>query len=186
MPGNASQHLWRVRPVGRQADQALVAHSEDDRSEQRRSRAGRGGEGRQRGAGSAEPCRRPWPGDEDSLARRLLGCSRDLSMRRHRQSAAPGRRAALGAKACRGEAVALFKVRGEQNPADVLTKPLGHPVLDGRLLRLRVYREEGRAASAPAASADVDASLAAAAPATLRDVIWDDDRPSWADLRDDA
>ncbi len=76
------------------------------------------------------------------------------------------------------------KVKGELNPADLLTKPLGRVVLDGHLDRLRLRREEGRAASAPAAFAEVDTSLAALAPRFLRDTL-DEDRPQWADLDDD-
>ena len=55
----------------------------------------------------------------------------------------------------------MFKVRGELNPADLLTKALGRAVLDGHLDRLCVHREKGRAVSAPAASAEVDTALAA-------------------------
>ena len=51
----------------------------------------------------------------------------------------------------RDGAVALYKVKGERNPADLLTKPLGRATLDGHLDHLRVRREAGRAASAPAA-----------------------------------
>ena len=68
-------------------------------------------------------------------------------------------------------AVSLFKVQGELNPADLLTKALSRTVLDGHLDRLRVYREDGRAVSAPAASAEVDTRLAV--------------RRSWADIAND-
>jgi hypothetical protein len=62
----------------------------------------------------------------------------------------------------RDGAVALYKVKGELNPADLFTKPLGRAILDAHLGRLRACREAGRAASAPAASAEVDTSLASA------------------------
>ena len=71
----------------------------------------------------------------------------------------------------RSAAVELFKVRGEVNPADLLTKPLVRAVMDGRLRVLGARREAGRAASAPAASAEVNAALAAKA--------------SWADLTEE-
>ena len=73
---------------------------------------------------------------------------------------------------------------GELNPADLLTKPLARAVLDGHLERLRLRRLGGRAASAPAASTEVDTSLAAPAPRVLRDTL-SGDRPQWADLQDD-
>ena len=76
------------------------------------------------------------------------------------------------------EVVELYKVKGELNPADLLTKPLGRVVLDGHLDRLRLRREEGRAASAPAASAEVDTSLAAPAPRFLRDTLDGSPHPS--------
>jgi hypothetical protein len=73
--------------------------------------------------------------------------------------------------------VDLYKVQGEQNPADMLTKPLGRATLDGHMGRARLSRIEGRAASAPAASTEVDTTLAAPRQA-LRDVL-DKDRPRW-------
>ena len=45
----------------------------------------------------------------------------------------------------------LFKVRGDQNPADVLTKSVPREVLDRHLRTLGLQRTEGRAASAPQA-----------------------------------
>jgi len=71
----------------------------------------------------------------------------------------------------RSAAVELFKVRGEVNPADLLTKPLVRAVMDGHLRVLGARREAGRAASAPAASAEVNTALAAKAP--------------WADIVDE-
>ena len=84
----------------------------------------------------------------------------------------------------RDEAVALYKVKGELNPADLLAKPLGRAALDARLHHLRARREAGRAASAPAASAEVDTSLAAAAPRVLKDT-HEGARPRWADLAEE-
>ena len=84
----------------------------------------------------------------------------------------------------RDGAVTLFKVKGEHNPADLLTKPLGRAALDTHLLHLRMCREAGRAASAPAASAEVATSLAAAAPRVLRDT-YGEPRPRWADLAEE-
>ena len=84
----------------------------------------------------------------------------------------------------RDEAVALYKVKGELNPADLLTKPLGRAALDAHLHHLRARREAGRAASAPAASAEVDTSLAAAAPRVLKDT-HEGARPRWADLAEE-
>ena len=63
-------------------------------------------------------------------------------------------------------------------------KPLGRATLDGHLDHLRVRREAGRAASAPAASDEVDTSLAAAAPQVLRDTFREA-RPRWADLAEE-
>ena len=77
--------------------------------------------------------------------------------------------------------VDLYKVKGELNPADMLTKPLGRVTLDGHMERLLLHRLEGRAASAPAASAEVDTSLAAAAPGCLREAV-PEGRPRWADV----
>ena len=45
----------------------------------------------------------------------------------------------------------LFKVRGHQNPADVLTKSVPREVLDRHLRTLGLERAEGRAATAPRA-----------------------------------
>ena len=84
----------------------------------------------------------------------------------------------------RDEAVALYKVKGELNPADLLTKPLGRAALDAHLHHLRARREAGRAASAPAASAEVGTSLAAAAPRVLKDT-HEGARPRWADLAEE-
>ena len=89
-----------------------------------------------------------------------------------------------GSKSWCEEVVDLFKVKGELNPADVMTKPLGRATIDGHLERLLLRRLEGRAASAPAASAEVDTSLAASAPRCLREAL-DEDRPQWADLCDE-
>ena len=83
----------------------------------------------------------------------------------------------------RDEVVDLYKVRGEENPADLLTKPLGRVVLDGHLDRLQLRRMTGRAESAPAASTDVDTTLAAPAARFLREEL-DEDRPRWADLNE--
>jgi hypothetical protein len=80
----------------------------------------------------------------------------------------------------RDEVVDLFKVKGELNPADLLTKPLGRAALDGHVERLQLRRVEGRAASAPAASAGVDTSLAAPAPRFLREAL-EESRSRWAD-----
>ena len=80
--------------------------------------------------------------------------------------------------------VDLFKVKGELNPADLLTKPLGRAALDGHVERLQLRRVEGRAASAPAASAGVDTSLAAPAPRFLREAP-EESRPTWADAYED-
>ncbi len=84
----------------------------------------------------------------------------------------------------RGGSVELYKVKGELNPADLLTKPLARAALDGHLERLKLKRLGGRAASAPAASTEVDTSLAAPAPRFLREAL-DEDRPQWADMQDD-
>jgi hypothetical protein len=84
----------------------------------------------------------------------------------------------------RDEVVDLFKVKGELNPADMLTKPLGRVMLDGHMERLLLHRMEGRAASAPAASAEVNTSLAAGAPSCLRESLGED-RPRWADVCDE-
>jgi hypothetical protein len=83
----------------------------------------------------------------------------------------------------RDEVVDLYKVRGEENPADLLTKPLGRVVLDGHLDRLQLRRMTGRAESAPAASTDVDTTLAAQAGRFLREEL-DEYRPKWADLNE--
>ena len=84
----------------------------------------------------------------------------------------------------RGGSVELYKVKGELNPADLLTKPLARAALDGHLERLKLKRLGGQAASAPAASAEVDTSLTSLAPRFLREVL-DEDRPQWADMQDD-
>ena len=84
----------------------------------------------------------------------------------------------------RDGAVGLFKVRGEFNPADLLTKPLCRTMLDAHLGHLQVRRETGRAGSAPAASAEVDTTLAATAPRVLRET-FDGPRPRWADLAEE-
>jgi hypothetical protein len=83
----------------------------------------------------------------------------------------------------RDAVVDLYKVQGDHNPADMLTKPLGRATLDGHMGRVRLSRIEGRAASAPAASTEVDTTLAAPRQA-LRDVL-DKDRPRWADVFDE-
>ena len=43
----------------------------------------------------------------------------------------------------------LYKVRGDQNPADILTKSVPREVLDRHLRTLGLARADGRAASAP-------------------------------------
>jgi hypothetical protein len=58
-------------------------------------------------------------------------------------------------KACR-----LFKVLGTENPADLMTKPLSRPEIDGHLGRLGLSRATGRAETAPRADAAVDTTLA--------------------------
>ena len=45
----------------------------------------------------------------------------------------------------------LFKVQGEQNPADILTKCVSREVLDRHLSKLNLHRVDGRAATAPMA-----------------------------------
>ena len=45
----------------------------------------------------------------------------------------------------------LFKVQGDRNPADILTKCLPREVLDRHLNKLHVHRVDGRAATAPMA-----------------------------------
>lgn len=49
---------------------------------------------------------------------------------------------------------------------------------------VQLRRMDGRAASAPAASAEVDTSLAAPAPRFLREAL-EDDGPKWADVYED-
>ena len=43
----------------------------------------------------------------------------------------------------------LFKVQGDRNPADILTKNIAREVLDRHLAKLGLQRTEGRAATAP-------------------------------------
>jgi hypothetical protein len=43
----------------------------------------------------------------------------------------------------------LFKVKGQENPADVLTKHLGRDILDGHLVRMGTARWPGRPKAAP-------------------------------------
>ena len=45
----------------------------------------------------------------------------------------------------------LFKVQGDRNPADILTKCIPREVLDRHLSKLNVHRVDGRAATAPMA-----------------------------------
>jgi hypothetical protein len=45
--------------------------------------------------------------------------------------------------------IALLKVLGTDNPADLLTKHLARDTIDQHLRRLAIHRETGRAASAP-------------------------------------
>ena len=45
----------------------------------------------------------------------------------------------------------LFKVQGDQNPADIFTKCVSRELLDRHLSRLSVQRVDGRAATAPMA-----------------------------------
>ena len=45
----------------------------------------------------------------------------------------------------------LFKVQGDQNPADILTKCVSREVLDRHLSKLNLHRVDGRAATAPMA-----------------------------------
>ena len=53
----------------------------------------------------------------------------------------------------------LRKVAGDSNPADILTKVVARALLDRHLGRMAVFREAGRAASAP--PVEVDQRLAA-------------------------
>jgi hypothetical protein len=55
---------------------------------------------------------------------------------------------------------ALHKVAGEMNPADLLTKHVPRECLERHVVALGVRPEAGRAASAPAVSADIDRTLA--------------------------
>ena len=43
----------------------------------------------------------------------------------------------------------LFKVQGDKNPADLLTKSVPREVLDRHLHKLNLHRVDGRAATAP-------------------------------------
>ena len=43
----------------------------------------------------------------------------------------------------------LFKVQGDRNPADILTKCVPREVLDRHLSKLGLHRTDGRAATAP-------------------------------------
>ena len=45
----------------------------------------------------------------------------------------------------------LFKVQGDRNPADILTKCVPREVLDRHLSKLNLHRVDGRAATAPMA-----------------------------------
>ena len=54
-----------------------------------------------------------------------------------------------------------FQGRGYAQPGGHLTKILNRAVMDSHLGRLGTNREDGRAATAPRVTADVDASLAA-------------------------
>ena len=45
----------------------------------------------------------------------------------------------------------LFKVQGDRNPADIVTKCIPREVLDRHLSKLNVHRVDGRAATAPIA-----------------------------------
>ena len=54
----------------------------------------------------------------------------------------------------------LYKVAGEMNPADALTKALAREVLDRHLRAMGLERMQGRAATAPRLNAEVDATLA--------------------------
>ena len=45
----------------------------------------------------------------------------------------------------------LFKVQGEQNPADVFTKCVSREIFDRHLKKLSLHRVDGRAATAPMA-----------------------------------
>ncbi len=60
----------------------------------------------------------------------------------------------------RSNACRLFKVLGTENPADLMTKPLSRPEIDGHLARLGLSRATGRAETAPRADASVDTTLA--------------------------
>ena len=55
----------------------------------------------------------------------------------------------------------LYKVPGDHNPADILTKVVARALLDRHLTRMSMRREAGRAASAPPVAAKVDQRLAA-------------------------
>lgn len=52
-------------------------------------------------------------------------------------------------------ALALHKVPGEENPADILTKHVGRDILDRHMVRMSLHRATGRAATAPEVSADI-------------------------------
>jgi hypothetical protein len=55
----------------------------------------------------------------------------------------------------------LFKVAGENNPADAMTKHLERSVLDRHLRFMGLLRASGRPAAAPQLAAEVDSTLAA-------------------------
>ena len=55
----------------------------------------------------------------------------------------------------------LFKVAGQDNPADALTKQLAREPLDRHMRRMGLVREKGRAESGPHVVADISADLAA-------------------------
>ena len=52
----------------------------------------------------------------------------------------------------RNNDVELCKVLGTENPADIFTKYVEHPILSAALPRMGMYQEGGRAKSAPAAA----------------------------------
>jgi hypothetical protein len=55
----------------------------------------------------------------------------------------------------------LYKVAGEDNPADAMTKHLERSVLDKHLRCMGLLRATGRPAAAPQLAANVDVTLAA-------------------------
>ena len=50
--------------------------------------------------------------------------------------------------------IRLIKIKGTENPADVLTKPLGNEVLQGHLGRIGLIQESGRHSLSPETARD--------------------------------